>query len=382
MKAIYTRIGNSIYQLNQDTNVPYTVCNNTAGINATVNIDPSNHYISQNVFINTLKTPSGQTLSNREMYEQMVRFIKDKLITEIPLIQNTYKVYIDYSVFEGGREVDHSAVIRPVTPEDSAILLGVTTNNETVYRRVKHFKPRVEFSLKNALPYGIMAAPRTSYMFRINSLCIFQDFSKRPEMHPSTYCNAYTIHPSSQTIQHGVESMTMIYSSSDEGIVFNPVETGFSPRRIQVMIDIILADYIVAYNDEEINQILDENMEIKYKKEHPVPPCPHHPHPHPRPFPPGPRPDPENPDEHMFPEEERNVPADGDFTPSAEGYFDYYERARKTTPNSLLVVEDSISDSIYEPITMIKKSLVIKDIPDVQVGDYVIYRESWSVETH
>ena len=199
----------------------------------------------------------------------------------------------------------------------------------------------------------------------------------------------------SQTISHGLEDMELVYSSDAEGIEFAPIEISFAPRKVQIAIDMVLANYVVCYDDSEIQEILDENMEKKYHPIPPVPPCPPYPpvppcppyppvpptppyppippHPPIPPFPP--KPD----DDKMFPEDDDKVPADGDYEPR-DGYFDFYERARKGNPNALLVVEDAIPDSVYEPKKMIKKAMVIRDIPDVRVGEYVIYRQAWSVD--
>ena len=165
MKAIYTTCGKKVYRVHQDTGVPTELCSNTAGIHATVSVDQASRTVRQNVYINTMDA-EDRLYSNKEKYNQLVDLLKRELITETPLIQNFFKIYVDYSIFENGREVDQSALVRPMTADEAAVLLGVATNNETVYRRVKHFTPKIEFNMKNAIPYGIMASPSINYVFR------------------------------------------------------------------------------------------------------------------------------------------------------------------------------------------------------------------------
>ena len=78
------------------------------------------------------------------------------------------------------------------------------------------------------------------------------------------------------------------------------------------------------------------------------------------------------------PEEEgdgEHPAADGDETPDADGHFDWYERCNSTTPDALLVVANDTPDETYDKSKMIKIKYILADIPDIQVGEYVIYRE-------
>jgi hypothetical protein len=76
----------------------------------------------------------------------------------------------------------------------------------------------------------------------------------------------------------------------------------------------------------------------------------------------------------VIPDSELYPDADGSEEPDENGWFDYYELCRSTTPCALQVVEDLIPDTIYDTHKMIRKKKVIKDIPNVTVGDFVIYR--------
>lgn len=359
MKAIYVKIGNSMYRVKQNTAIPTSLTFRSPGVSSSLNVDTYNKSVTQNIYINNLKKPG--TKSNAELYNEFVDYLRTQKITEIKEIQNVFKIYIDYSAYEDGREIEHSAVIRPLRPLDKAFMLGVATNNECVYRRVKTFEPTVEFKLKNSLPHGIMNSSKKDYKLKIHNIAIFQDFSSEIETHNSTYETSYGI--GSTTIQASLDNMKMVYSTENEAIDIQEISLTFMPRTISIVMDIILADYIVAYNDADINKILVENIESNY------PPITEDD-------------EVEVPDDGtedpgiLVPDDDQNETADGEYTPDEDGYFSYYERCKETTPNSLLVVEDLIPDSHYDTSIMIRKNKVIKDIEDIEVGEYVVFRES------
>lgn len=360
MKAIYTTIGNNVYRMQQNTAIPATLTCKAPGVSSSLSIDPYNKAITQNVYINELKRPN--TKSNGELYEELIDYLKTQQITEIKEIQNLFKIYVDYSAYEDDREIEHSAVVRPITPTDRVVLLGVATNNECVYRRVKTFEPKIDFKLTNYLPHGIMKTQNSNYRLKIHNIVIFQDFSRNPEVHESTYETAYRI--GSSTIQSSLDNMRVIYATENAGIDIQEINIPFMPRTISIVLDVVLSNYVVVYDDNTINKVLIENIELKYPPVVDDPVIPENP---------------EDPD-FMLPEEETKPDGDGDYEPDDDGYFSYYERCVETTPNALLVVEDLIGDGYYNPETMVKISMVLPDIPDVEVGDYVIFRESLSYD--
>ena len=357
MKAIYVKIGNNVYKVKQNTAIPTSLTFRTPGVSSSLNVDSYNKAVTQNIYINNLKKPG--TKSNAELYRELVDYLKTEEITEIREIQNYFKIYVDYTAYENGREIDRASVVRPIKPLDKSYMLGVATNNECVYRRVKTFNPSIEFRMNDVLPHGIMSTQKNGYKLKINNIAIFQDFSEQPEIHESTYEVSYGI--GSSTLQSNLDNMKMIYSTQNEGIDIQEISLSFVPRTIEIAMDVTLADYIVVYNDNDINKILIDNIESKYHPEEDDPPV-----------------TPEDPDDpgSIIPDPEDKPSADGDYTPDEEGYFSYYERCNETTPDSLLVVEDLIPDTLYDTNTMIKKSMVLADIEDIEVGEYVVFREA------
>ena len=356
LKAIYSIINNNVYRVMQDTSIPTSMTFRASGASSSMNIDRSSKSVEQHVVINTVKKPG--TKSNAEMYNDMVNFLNSQQITEIKEIKNFFKVYIDYSMFEDGREIEHSAVVRPIKPIDKAVLLGIATNNETIYRRVKTFDHVINFRVRNTLPHGIISDKKSDYRFKINNIAIFQDFSSRNEIHESTYEVSYPI--GSTTIQANLNDMVLIYATENEGVDIQDISLGFVPRSIDISLELILGNYIVAYNNKDIDAILIENIKNKYPTEGDTD---------------VPEDDGED-DGFLIPDEDTKPEADGAIEPDEDGFFDYYEKCNETTPGALLVVEDLMPDNNYNPETMIKKFMVIKDIPEIEVGDYVLYCES------
>ena len=358
MKAVYTIINNKPYKVVQNTTVPTSLTFRMPGASSSVSVDLNNKAVTQNITVNNIKKPG--TKSNAEMYSNLVDMIVTNKITEIRDIQNCYKAYIDYSVFEDKKEVDHSVVLKPIEALDQAILLGVATNNECVFRRVKTFSHTIDFTLRNTLPHGIMGSSKKNYTLKINNLCIFQDFNRILDPHQATYEHPYAV--ASCTVDHFVEDMALIYSTENEGMDIQPVELEFMPRRVTVKIDLTLADYIVAYDDGEINKLLIQNIKNKYDEDNP-----------------GKDDDIDSGNTGsggiMIPDKDDRPDADGNYTPDEDGYYEYYERCKETTPNALFVVEDLIPDGSYDTRTMIRISKVVKDVPDISVGEYVIFRE-------
>lgn len=356
MKAIYTVINNNVYRVNQKTSLPTSMTFKPSGASTVLNVDPRAKVIDQHITINTVKKPG--TLSNSEMYDEMINHLMSKEITEVKMIENFFKIYIDYTMFEDGREIEHSTVIKPIKPIDKVALLGIATNNECVYRRVKTFDPKINFRVRNTLPFGIMQDKRSRYTFKINNIAIFQDFNSRNEIHESTYEVPYGM--ASSTIQANLNEMVLIYATHNEGIDIQEINLDFVPRVVEVSMDIILGNYIVAYDHDAIDDILKENIKNKYPVDSDT--------------------DVDEPEEDegtLIPDDESNKEADGNYEPNEDGFFDYYEVCNKTTPGALLVVEDLMPDNIYDSTKMIRKSLLLKDLPDIEIGQYVIYRESF-----
>ena len=365
MKTIYTEIDGKYYQMNQRTSLPNEMIKAEPGINSKVVVDAGDKRLTQEIVINTLHSKGIK--SNKELYCQMIKTLKSDLITDIKVLPDFFKLYVDYTIYDNDREVDHSCVIRPVGPRDVILPLGVATNNETVYRRVKELHQMIEFRTRVPVPVGIVnrGSCRGMYSVKINNIILYLDTYGGKDNHESTYENPYGGNTS--TILGSLDTLLPVFSTDKEGYDFDPTSVGFLPRVIRLDIDFIWSDLIVAYTSDEIDKIIEDNINKKY--------C-------------GCDDDPDIDsgddcgcdDGTLIPDPGTRPGGDGKEDPDNDGYFDYYERCRPTTPDALLVVENAMSDAIFKEDSMVRQKDVIKDIPDIEIGEYVLYCEVMDVD--
>lgn len=360
-KAIYLKYGKKVYRVIQDTSIPSVLNALPSSNHSSVDTDSRLGVVTANLHFTNMEGSCIKT--NGEMYDELVKYLKDNQVTQIDTIQPRFKIYLDYSIYKNNCECDHNIVIRDLNPTDAAVLLGVGKNNECVYRRVKNFNPKVEFNINNALPLGIMKSASTNYKFKINDVSIYQDLSVIPNtIHNSIYNTSYCGCVEGGTIIDSLSNYAVIYSTAQEGIIISDIDLNFVPRKIIVDLKFCMASLIVAFDDSNINAIIQENVDKKYN----VNPDPDGTNDNDRP----------GGNQSMLDENDGHVPADGSEVPNEDGWFDYYELCTSKHPGALLVVEDLISDRVYDATKMIKRRTVIKDIPNVNIGDYVRYVEA------
>ena len=137
-KAIYTKVDDTYYRVNQETINPATVIR-MPRTHSQMNTDEGSKAVNTSIWINSLD--SDHITSNKEDYDAMVRHLVDNKVLDIPTIENNYVLYCDYSVFdENGNEINHNAFKKPIKPKDAIYILGVNQISELVYKQVKVFK--------------------------------------------------------------------------------------------------------------------------------------------------------------------------------------------------------------------------------------------------
>lgn len=373
MKAIYTLINDQYYYLKQNTAEPVALSNQAPDNGASLTIDANCGEVTEAININTLS--KDHLKSNAQLYNEMVDSLTQNKVKEIKTLYNFYKIYIDYAIYENGKEIDHSAVIKPISPEDKAMILGVGKNNECVYRRVKAFEHTISFTIRNTLPYGIISRKNGNYQLKIFSIALFEDKNYvSDDCHCSEYDHGYCF--PSLSINTSIMDMPMVYSSEKEKMEFEPICLSFIPRKVNIKLSLILANLITVYDKATIDKILTTNNGGKNPYDDTTPETPES----------GKtdddKTDDDKPDKPSEPtskpvvDEEGSIIADGVNTPNADGWMDYYEKCRKTTPHALLVVADDAPKDTFDHTTMIRQKNVVKDLPDIQVGEYVVYRET------
>lgn len=333
MKSIYTIINGKPFNIIQDTKVP----NNIERIehnNISSNTDGICQAVTAKLIFND--SDASEVMSNKESYDSLVNYIKDNTITQIDKLRNRFIAYVDYSIYNSDdEETDHSVIIKPIKAIDFINPLGVSIESECVYRRSKKLDTSLDFIITNKIPFGIMQSKQRRAILKINELSIYQNIyiddsnDEEIDIHNSIYCQPCLYN--SCTIGTSLENCVKVYSTKDEGIEITPIETDFLPRKIVLNIRVILNNYIVAYDNQVINDILIENIK---KKEGIT----------------------EEPSEEVITESDNEA---------------HYEVVEETTEGALRVVEDLYPESNFDEKTMIHKSDVALDIPSINIGDYV-----------
>ena len=363
-KAIYANIAGAYYQIDQSTREPINVIR-MPKTHCTMEHNAAARELVASIWLSGVENTHLQT--NRGMYVDMVESLKSNFTTEIPKISDQYIVYIDYTIYnDNDKEINHSCTSKRLETEDAILPLGCAFNNEMVYRRVKSFNPKIEFSVTNHVPFGIMGTSYgKKYTMKINDIAIMQSID-------TLNAECYNIHNSMEGNSYDYQSHSIatmlkynipVYSSAMAGIELGEFTVSFYPRKVVLDLHLVLANLIVAYDDQKIKDILVENMEHKY------PPKP------------GEEPDPDpgesgggtEDDDPVFPDPDEKDPADGNYDADENGFYYYYEKCLGTNPDALLVVEDTIPDNRYDPDTMVHQKDVLADVPDAEVGGYVRY---------
>ena len=255
MKAIYTTIGGTVYKMNQYVNPPKSLALETPS-RASVEYNTTTSTATLHVNINGME--GAEPKSNKEYVDEIVDNLKTNRVTEINSIENEYVMYVDYSVEDDGKVLEHQVAIRPVKIKDELLALGVNNENECCYRRVKTITTVIGIILKTQIPYGIMRGISISRhrTININDIVIFQKLEPVGD-HPSIYEQPFQY--GSNTIQSSLEHHIAIFSTRTEGISIQQVELTRGESRFDLTVNVLLPDFAVVYDESYINAILEEN---------------------------------------------------------------------------------------------------------------------------
>lgn len=257
MKAMYTTIGDNVYRvLNKEENPAIIARLPKNPNNVTINED------AKTIATNVYAIVDGDTTdkANNELYQSLVDKIKSESIYEIPSLKNEYVMVVDYTILNSRNEkVDRNLAMKRLKPRDVAIIMGVDVDNRCTYRFAKQLETSLAIQIDNMTPYGIMTPRRRDYKLVLNDVIIYQDFNckKRKRRIVSSRELKSLIAGKSQAGALG--DMLLIYSSADEALTFDPITLPFLPIRVEIGINIINTNFVVAYDDNAINTILDEN---------------------------------------------------------------------------------------------------------------------------
>lgn len=260
-KTIYTCIDGTYYKLDQSTNVPVALMQISDETNVLIS-NKMNGEVDANVNINN--ATSYPLIDNHTLYTKMVDYLTENKVTEIPILQDRYKMSIDYSLIDPstGEEFTRLAAVDEVKANDKLLPCGVSNNNDLLYKRVKVFENMREFLMRERRHFGVNKIKNMNFIMKINDISIFQYKDGDADMdHPSISKISYLYN--SDTINSVLENMVLVFSSHDEGIDIGRIQLNFLPRVIHTRFKVVLDNEIVAYSSSEITEIIRNNIADK-----------------------------------------------------------------------------------------------------------------------
>lgn len=360
MKAIYTTINNKVYRIIQDVNAPITDVKPILSNGISLTCDSSQKLVNAIFYLTDWSSVGVKT--NKENATDFITYLEDEGITEINNLQDRFTVSVDYTLYNGDmKEIEHSVVIKPIKSKDFIYPLGINEENECVYRRIKQLTGSVDWIITDKLPYGIICNKSNESIIIINDVCIYQDKHEDEDVenHQSIYGQSYNC--TSCTINTALENKVLVYSSKSSGFEFTPIRNKFNPRTITMDLTIDLTNLIVIYDHTTINKIITQNIAIKNgtlttdtTDDTSTSTC--------------------NCDcckNNTNDDTTNQSSTSGDGTGSFTQEY-VWERSTQENSLSVKVVEDLYQEDEFDEETMVHKSDVIGDIPDIEVDEYVI----------
>ena len=298
-----------------------------------------------NVKISVKLFQDSMTSTNQTSYDDFITFLKENKVKELLKMTDTYKVFVDYVVYDGTMKIIEEGIkIHDMDAYNIIRLLPVDVNNIPEHKFGKEMKGVVPFRYTPVHSLGILTTAEHPRYFRIKSISVMAEVD-----HPTTsdYKSKLnqtlidtTISPWSPTISDIRNEMVEIFRSN--AMTSSVIDLGTSYTTLtELEISVSVLDGLfIPYTEEGIDLVLKENAgsegeggEVKP----PTPPCP---------------------------------PCEED------KFFAAYERCNKNDADAGIVVSDKDFDEGHYTGKAFKYSDVVKNIPDIQIGEYVEYIES------
>lgn len=342
MNSTYIIKNDKVYKINIPQEILELSVSLKRGISSNLEIDKVNKRVVSNIFVNS--TPEIFK-SNKVKVDELKKYIKKNNIKDIETLQDTHKAVINYTIFINDKESETGQIVKPIKCESKAILLGISENDELLYRKVREFTFDSVFTILHSTPYGINKNINDKFSIKINNISIYSSKFEFRENHKSL--DGIRFETDSLVPKACTDDSVCIYSSREDNIDFNPIETNFDPRYIDINYSFIIEDYIELHDGNVISQLLlENNNKIKElpkvndtdsNTSIPEPPVTQH---------------------------EPSKPK-----------ITKYIKSTLETPNALKVVDDTTIEDNFDELTMVKKSTVINDLPEININDYVLKTE-------
>ena len=390
MRGFYGLFNDELFELRDSTNITETVDFFESSTSSVINLQQKEFEAQIR-----LTNMDFNCDSNKEFFEKISDKIKTELIQEITTLAPKYKISVDYTLVDEKKDciVDEGIATKTIEPKNAYLPLGLTDDNEFVYRVVKNFMATIEFSYRSATPYGISRRESNQFTLYINNVKISQAKSYATSIIPedSHSCNCVI---EKRRGARGIlrkDYFVTIYDTDSEQLEFKPMKFTFKPRRVSIKLQVVLNDYLMTASREDINSLLEDNIPdsenpgiIEGDDESYIPIEP--------PIDSELPSDSDSTDDGTDNNEDTNIdppPTDVDDETSTDDNVDdstgnsstgndepisqsSYQRCTELDEGALQVVADDTADDAFDASTMIKVVDVIGSIPDISIGDYVV----------
>lgn len=302
------------------------------------------------ITVNLLDNKTGMT--NQEYYEEFLNTLIEKKVTDLTYVKNNFKIFVDTVIYDAKRQViDEGIKIHNIDAKNVARLLAVDRNSDCQYIPQKKFSLHIPYTFP-VYRTGITSERKSPRYIRIRNISIFAEINQSNSNGIKKLNQTLldqTISPVSPTIQAAKEDMVEIYNSCNVNL--GVIDLITSPRTIDLNIEIALEGFVYAYDEVDIQKILTDNKNQGGTV--------------------NPDPDPDDPDQPVDPDNP-DCPCGCD----ENNYFAQFERCSKDDVHAGIVVNDTEYNSGTHQGLCYAYSQVVKDIPDIKVGEYVKYVES------
>lgn len=266
MKAIYARYNDTYYKMYERATNKYP----------NIVVDDESVFVKKReqegeAFIElNLGLINSNINTNKEEYDKMVSYIKEKGLKKIEKLEPFFEVYVDFTLLDAVTdEVIDDGVIRRYLKKSGQNffrVLGIDAENEMYTRLVKRVYSDFYLNYRESVPCGIMGKPKRKFAFKIHSISIHQLFHDE-EFIKNLNDRLDCYHKSSEGVAITREAYSkeynrpkdvVVFDSKVEGMEFKPIELDGTFRKLILTIDAVLNNYIVVMNDNIIEDMLEE----------------------------------------------------------------------------------------------------------------------------
>ena len=284
--------------------------------------------------------------SNDKRYNIYAEHLKNDKIEVVSEILNEYKIQIDFELFDESMNlVDEGIKFYRANADDLIEVSPIKIDNRMTYNISKEINGLFQFHGQGMMPRSMGVTPSmmigvkgTGRYLQINSISILGKLAAGKnedalKLHPTL--NGMTFKPTSATITSIKENMIELYKTPSG--MFNIIDLGLEPYRIDLSVSVIIDSFLTPYNTDEIDSIIQWNIE--------------------------------NIGESTDDDDDFDIGEDGVERSDLDISF---SRCNMSNPQALRVVKNDIPDESYDQTKMIKLKYVLRTLPDARIGDAVL----------